>query len=223
MCGLFITLILAASLCVVYALTPLTRPWLREYHVLLDAAVALVSYGLLSALVVQSLLKLKPMPLEKRVYRLDDPILTYWKLLAILYRLGQSSLGWCIPVFARPVLDALFGARIGRDAAFGGTIDDPFMVTVGDGVILGHGSLVAGNYIDKGQLVTGPVRIGNRVTIGVNAVILPNSTIGDDATIASGAVVGPGAEVGAGDSWRGNPARLWMPAAASRASSSSET
>lgn len=222
LCGLFIGAILAASLAVVWFIYPWTSAWFSAYHVLVDAAVAVICYGLFSALVVRLLLRFKPMPREKMVYPMDHPILTYWKLLTILYRLGESALAKFVPIFARPVLDALFGARIGRDVAFGGTIDDPYMVTIGDGVILGNASLVTGNYLDKGQLVCGPVTIGNGVTVGANAIVLPNTTIGEGATVVSGAVLGPDANVKPGEVWRGNPARLWVGPAA-RTAASSET
>lgn len=214
LCGLFISAILAGSFGIAWVIHPFTVAWFKAYHVLVDAAAMVLAYGLLSSLVVRVSLRIKPMPTRKTTYRMDDPILTYWKFLTILYRLGQAALSWCVPVFARPVLDALFGARIGKEAAFGGTIDDPYMVSLGDRVILGHGSLVTGNYIDNGQLVCGTVTIGNGVTIGANALILPNTVIGDGATVVSGAVVGPDAVIKPGEVWRGNPARPWLAARA---------
>ena len=209
LCGLFISAILAGSIGIVWIIHPWTVAWFKSYHVLVDAAAAAIAYGLLSALAVRLMLAIKPMPREKASYPMDHPILTYWKLLTIVYRLGKGALGWFVPIFAAPVLDALFGARVGRDVAFGGTIDDPYMVSIGDGVILGNASLVTGNYIDKGMLVCGTVTIGNGATIGANAIVLPNTTIGEGATVVSGAVVGPDAVINAGEVWRGNPARLW--------------
>jgi len=209
LCGLFIGAILAGSLGVVWIIHPWTVAWFRSYHVLVDAAAAAIAYGLISSMVVRLMLAIKPMPMQKMSYPLDHPILTYWKLLTLLYRFGRGALAWFVPFFAEPLLDALFGARVGRDVAFGGKIDDPYMVSIGDGVILGNASLVTGNYIDKGMLVCGTVTIGKGATIGANAIVLPNTTIGEGATVVSGAVVGPDAVINAGEVWRGNPARLW--------------
>lgn len=207
--GLFVTLILSASLACTRFARPWTASWFGPYHVMVDTALLLIGYGLLSACAVGALLKFKAVPLEKSHHQMDDPFFAYWKLLTVLYRLGQSALRWCTPFFARPWLDVLFGARIGSNIASGGTIDDPYMVTIGHDVVLGNASLVTGNYIDNARLVCGPVLIGNHVTIGANAVILPNTVIGDGATVMSGALVGPNARVNPGEVWRGNPARKW--------------
>jgi serine acetyltransferase len=189
----------------------LAHPWLvaalGSHHVLADLALGLLAYGLLSALLLRLLLRWRPMPLG--AHGPDAAAFTYWKLLNVVYRLGQASIGWCLPFFLRPLRDALFGARIGPDVAFGGTIDDPFLVTVGAGTVLGNASLVTGNYLSGGKLVCQPVHIGSGVTVGANAIVMPGVTIGDGATVMSGAVVMPGTTVPAGESWRGNPARKW--------------
>ena len=193
------------------ALLWLVHPWLvatlGNHHVLADLALGLLAYGLLSALLLRLLLRWRPMPLG--THGPDSSAFTYWKLLNVVYRLGQASIGWCLPFFLRPLRDALFGARIGPDVAFGGTIDDPFLVTVGAGSVLGNASLVTGNYLSDGKLVCQPVQIGAGVTVGANAIVMPGVTIGDGAVVMSGAVVMPGTTVPAGESWRGNPARKW--------------
>lgn len=206
--GLFIAIILGLSVAGVLALRPWSGPLLQEYRALFDVAMVSISYALLSALALRILLAVKP--LGRGEHSLDSPAFTYWKLLTVLYRLGQWALGWCTPVFLKPVIETLFGARIGADVACGGTIDDPYMVEVGSATVLGNASLVSANYISGGKLVCGPVKIGSAVTIGANAVILPDTTIGDGATVMSGSYVMPGTTIPAGEVWRGNPARKWM-------------
>lgn len=205
--GIFITLLLAASIGIVWALHPLLARWLAPYHVLVEAALVFVGYGLLSAVLVRTLIATKPLPAGE--YTLDSDGFFQWKLLTVLYRLGQGALRWCLPFYMQPVLDALFGARIGADPAFGGTIDDPYRVTVGEGVVLGNASLVSGNYLSGGKMVCGPVVIGDRVTVGANCVVMPNTTIGDGAVLMSGSYLMPGVTIPPGEVWRGNPARKW--------------
>jgi len=206
--SLFITAFLAVALGTVLLAQGWTRALLGPYHVLADLALALLAYGLASAAVLRLLLRLRPMPLGE--HGADSVAFTYWKLLTVVYRLGQGAIGWCFPFFLRPLRDALFGARVGADVAFGGTIDDPYLVTVGAGSVLGNASLVSANYIADGKLVCQPVVIGQGVTVGANAVVLPGVTIGDGATISIGSVVMPGTRVPAGERWRGNPARKWL-------------
>ena len=207
LCGIAVACVLAASCGAVIALQPLSA-LLGRYQLLADAAALPIAYGLLSAATVAAMLKLRPMPCGE--HPMDSPAATYWKLITVLCRLGQGALGWCTPFFMQPALDALFGARVGSQLAFGGAIDDPYLVSIGDRVVLGNASLVTGNYLSGGMLVCHPVRIGADVTIGANAIVMPGSTVGERAVVVSGSVVMPGTSIPAGETWRGNPARKWL-------------
>ena len=208
LCGVAIGILAAGTLGLIVVLMPLTKVVALEYHVIVDLLLALLFYGLLSALLVRLLLKLRP--LRAGEYAMDSAVFTYWKLLTIVYRLGQNALVPFTPVFVRPLVVALFGARIGGNVALGGAIDDPYMVEIGDGAVLGNASLVSGNMLNGGKLVCGPVKIGAGATVGVNSVIFPNTQIGENSTLLGGSYVMPGSQVPAGETWRGNPARKWQ-------------
>jgi len=207
--GLFISSILIGALAfVAFLLAPLTQTFLGDYHAVADFFLVLLAYGLLSAFVVRLMLRIRR--IRPGEYSMDSRVFTYWKLLTILYRLGQGTLLPFTPVFVKPVIEMLFGAKIGSHVAMGGTIDDPYMVVIGDGAVLGNGSLVSGNVITNGKIVFGEVRIGAGATVGANAVVLSGSDIGDGALVMGGAFVNPGTKVPAGEAWRGNPARKWQ-------------
>jgi serine acetyltransferase len=206
--GVAITLLLTAAILSVIFCLPWSKSLFADYHVVTDFLLGLLLFGLFSALLVRILLAFRPMP--HGTFDMDSSVFTYWKLITIVYRLGQSTLKPFTPVFLKPLIEMLFGARIGRDVALGGIIDDPFMVSVGAGSVLGNASLVSGNYINDGALICGPVNIGKRVTVGANSVIFPNSDIGDDVILAGGSYVMPGTKIPVGETWRGNPARKWI-------------
>ena len=44
--------------------------------------------------------------------------------------------------------------------ALGGAVGEPFMVTIGDGAVLGFGSVIAGSVIADGKISLGDIRIG---------------------------------------------------------------
>jgi acetyltransferase-like isoleucine patch superfamily enzyme len=163
---------------------------------------------LLSAALVRLLVRRRP--IAPGTYDMGDAVFSYWMLLTVLYRLGKSALFPVTPFFAQPLVEALFGARVGRNVALGGSIDDPYQVTLGDEVIVGDRSLVSGNYISGGKLTCGTVTIGAGATIGAHCVILPNTEIEAGAILAGGSFVMPGTRIPAGESWRGNPARKWI-------------
>jgi acetyltransferase-like isoleucine patch superfamily enzyme len=209
LCGAFITVILGAALAVIaFLVAPLTSAYLGAYHAVVDFLLLLLAYGLLSALVVRALLRVRR--IEPGEYAMESGVFVYWKLLTILYRLGQAALLPFTPVFVKPVVQMLFGAKIGANVALGGTIDDPYLVTLGDGVILGNASLVSGNVIVNGKIRIGEVRIDHGATIGANAIVLPGTQIGEKALVIAGAMVIADSNIPPGETWRGNPARKWM-------------
>lgn len=205
---LVITSLLAASMAIVALCLPFTRSATGDYHVIVDLALGLMVYGVLSAGVVRAIIRAWPLPAG--THEANSPVFTRWKLLTVTYRLGQGALRPFVPVFLQPALETLFGARIGRDVALGGTIDDPYMVLVGDGSVLGNASLVSANFVSGGKLTCGMVKIGRNVTVGANSVIFPDTEIGDGVTLLAGSYVMPATRIPADEVWRGNPARKWQ-------------
>lgn len=209
LCGLVITLILIGSLATVYyGIAPFSRQYLHEYHVVFDFFLFLLLYGLYSGFTIQVLIRVKPLQLGE--FSMDHPNFTYWKLLTITYRLGEFFLFPYTTVFSKPLVVKLFGAKIGRNVAIGGTIDDPYLVSIGDNSIIGHNSLLAGNASMNGKIHFGKVIIGSGVTVGVNSVVLPDVELGDNSVLSIGSVILSGTKVPTNETWRGNPARKWQ-------------
>ncbi len=205
---LALSLLLAASILPVWIFSSRSIQWFGDYHVLVDVALVLLLYGILSALAIRVLLRLRPMP--PGTYSMDSPIFTSWKLITVIYHFGQSALKPLTPIFLKPLVAILYGARIGSDAALGGIIDAPFAVTLGNRVTVGAFALVSGNFTTRESLILGTVKIGDGATIGVNAVVFPNTEIGENAVLLGGSYLMPGTKIPAGETWRGNPARKWM-------------
>jgi acetyltransferase-like isoleucine patch superfamily enzyme len=102
----------------------------------------------------------------------------------------------------------LMGMTIGHRVQINTTvIGDSNLIAIGDDTIIGGDVTLIGHSAERGELVTGRVRIGSRVTIGLMAIILPGCVIGDDAVIAANAVLQKGTTVGPGEVWGGVPAR----------------
>lgn len=214
-----ITMLLVMSAGLAVVISPLWGHALGGYRVLADAALFLIGYGVFSALLLRLMLAIKP--LSRGTFGEDAPEFTYWKLLTVVHRLGVGALRPFTPVFLLPLIDALFGARIGGDVAFGGEINDPYLVQIGSGTTLGTHSIVTGSYTGGGALTCAPVRIGSDVTIGPNALISPGCVIGSRVTIVMGSYVMPDTVIPDGETWRGNPARKWVPVRAPGASGAS--
>lgn len=202
-----IAMLLTLSVGAVAMIAPHLRAVCGDYHVLLELVAVMLLYGVSSAFLVRGLLRFRP--IAPGNYNEDSPVFAYWKLITVVYRLGQGALRPFTPIFFVPVVDAIYGARIGRDVAFGGEINDPYFVSVGDGTTLGTHTIISGSFTGGGVLTCGTVRIGRNVTVGPNATIFPGTEIGDGATVMIGSCVMPGTFIPAGETWRGNPARKW--------------
>ena len=101
----------------------------------------------------------------------------------------------------------LMGARMGDNSYSSGMIFDPDFVTLGENVLLGHGSVLIPHVVENDRLAHFPIRIGNRVTVGAHAVVMAGVKIEDDAIVAAGSVVSKNSHISAGEIWGGVPAR----------------
>ncbi|SFP68058.1 Acetyltransferase (isoleucine patch superfamily) [Salibacterium halotolerans] len=67
-------------------------------------------------------------------------------------------------------------------------------ITIGDGALIGHNTVLATlnhdeNPNNRGTMHPAPIRIGENVWLGANVTVLPGVTIGDGSIIAAGSVV----------------------------------
>lgn len=214
-CGGVLSLIVALSWFIVgFGISPYAKLLCGDYYVIVNVMSFLLAYGVVSGLLLQLMLKLKPLPVG--VFSMDSPVFTYWKLLSVVFLLAQEVMIPFTSIFTKPLVWRLFGAKIGSDVALGGAVGEPFMVTIGDGAVLGFGSVVAGSVIEDGKITLGNVVIGKGATLGVYALAMGGIEIGDNAKVVSGSVLIPGSRIPADEVWRGNPARKWVGLAANK-------
>jgi non-ribosomal peptide synthetase-like protein len=102
----------------------------------------------------------------------------------------------------------LMGMKIGRRVQINtAVIGDSNLIEIGNDTIIGGDVTLVAHSAERGELVSGRVRIGDRVTVGLMVVIFPGCDIGDDAVLAAGAVLQKDTKVGPGEIWGGVPAR----------------
>lgn len=181
------------------------RPLAGPYFMLGDLLVFLLTFGILCA--VAARVVLRGWPLGLGLIPMDDPRFTVWKLYTVLYEFGCGALKPFTIMFLRPVVQQLFGARIGKDIALGGKLVDPHLIRIDDGAIIGEGSVVTAHSINSGSIFLAPVMLGRGATIGVGAVVYPGVVVGEGAVITANAVVRSGTQIPAGEVWGGVPAK----------------
>ncbi|WP_374239504.1 hypothetical protein [Zoogloea sp.] len=204
---------LTALAVVGWGLSPWVKVLVGDYFVVVNPLLFLLVYGVVSGVMMQILLKFKPLELGE--FSMDSPVFSYWMLLTVIHKLAQGALRPFTSVFTEPLFIRLFGARVGGNVALGGVIGEPFLVQIDDDVVLGYGSLIAGSIIADGKIILGRVHVRKGATVGVYAVAMGSIDIGENAKLVGGATLLPGSKIPAGEVWRGSPARKWIsPAAA---------
>lgn len=206
--GVLITFLLILSLLAVAAVQMGSQSMLGRYQLVLDVVVFFVAFGTFSGLLIRGLLRVRAIP--PGAYTLTSKEFAHWKLLTVFYHLGRGALRPFVPFFLLPLVDVAMGAKVGKDVAFGGMIDDPYWVEIGHEVVLGHNSLVSGSYLWDGKVICGRVTIGDGATVGANSIVFPDVDIGPGANVMNASCVMPGTRIPAGETWRGNPARKWI-------------
>lgn len=203
--------LVAMAVCVVAACgivtlaDPLLEAWLGAYRVVAASAIVLLVFGVACGILTRMLVWF--WPLVPGNHSMDDAIFVRWKLLIVLYHFGRSALLPFSAMPLRPAIAMLFGARVGRNVAYGGMAADLSLVTIGDDVVLGHNSVLTPHAIASGRIVLAPIIIGRGATIGVNAVVMAGVEVGENSVVTAGAVVPPATKIPSHQLWGGVPAR----------------
>ena len=186
-------------------LDPWLKTWLGDFHILAAGGLFLVLFGLGASAITHLLIRTRP--LQPGDYTMNHQQFTYWKLLTVIYEFGRGALLPFTTVFAKPLVEALFGAKLGAGVALGGRLAEPYLITVEDGAILGHNSVLTCHAITSGQIILRKIHVGPRATVGVNVIIMPGVEIGAEAVVAGGSVVPMNTKIPARELWGGIPAR----------------
>lgn len=203
--GVFITALLCLATITAWAVST-HGPWQDSpYRVLLGATAFLLSYGLLTALLLRVIRGLVPYPVGE--FSMASKQFTYWKLHAVLSDLAHKALRPFTTVFTKPLLYLLFGAKVGAQTAFGGDVEDLPLVHFGQRSTIGHASVITAHLITGDKVVFAPVRIGAHAVVGVHCVVLPGVTLGERAVLAPNSVATVGTVIPDGELWGGNPAK----------------
>ena len=203
--GLILLSLSGSAILFIAFIDPALATWLGDFHILAAAALFLLLFGLGAGLITHLLIRARP--LQAGDYAMEHPQFTYWKLLTVIYEFGRGALLPFTTVFAKPGVEALFGAKLGTGVALGGRLAEPYLITVEAGAVLGHNSVLTCHAITSGQIILRGIRIGARATVGVNVIIMPGVEIGAGAIVAGGSVVPMNTKIPAGELWGGIPAR----------------
>lgn len=212
---LLIEHMLASS--VTYTLAFVLLPWLTR-QMSLTTAVILLPPLALAGVALYAPLALGMAVLVKRIfigtYRpMTAPVwsgfyLRHWIVLAVARLVPWQRLQGT--VFHAMALRAL-GARIGRRVHIHRGVDLTHggwdLLTIGDDVAIGQDAVIGVVELDGGQVIVGPVTIGDGAMLDVRAGVAAHTTLGADAHLSALSSLPSGQQIPAGERWDGVPAR----------------
>lgn len=203
-----VTINLACWFISMRTISPLLEGYLKAYLPIFDVLLYVTLFGIFAALILRTLLWFRPLKMGE--FDFNSVEFAYWKFITMLHYFGYRALFLFHVEPMIPFLGRLFGAKIGANAAIGGILDSPYLVTIGDNCILGRGSLITGNLLLKDKLILGPVKIKENAMVGVYSIVMPNAVLGQGSVLAPSSVLFAGSKVPDGESWKGHPARKWI-------------
>ena len=131
---------------------------------------------------------------------LASPTALCWMLLNGLHTICFRAFLPLVPAsFLSLAYFRLAGCRIGHGVWLTTSfLFDPYLITIGEGTVIGGDAVVTAHLFENGMLTLGRVSIGKDCMIGAQALISPGVTIGDGATIGIRACIREGRRVPAG-------------------------
>ncbi|MBK8576353.1 MAG: hypothetical protein IPN90_11985 [Elusimicrobia bacterium] len=113
-----------------------------------------------------------------------------------------------LPAIARQFIARLLGARVGKGLiVLNGQLFDPYLLEVGDEVVVGQDAVILPHRWVGGRLLLGPVRLGRGAVVGARAVLDPGVRVGDHAMVKAMSHVESGSVIENNEVWAGVPAR----------------
>lgn len=200
-----------------YALAFVLLPWLTRHMrlttcVLLLPPLALVGLALYSPVALFVAVALKRL-LIGRYRPMTAPVwshfyVRHWMVMAatrlVPWRMLQGT------VFQVMALRA-FGAKIGRRVHIHRGVDLTHggwdLLTIGDDVSIGQDAVIGIVELDGGQIVVGPVTIGDGAMLDVRAGVGGHTALEADAHLSALSSLPAGARIPRGERWDGVPAR----------------
>ena len=193
-----------------YAKDYLTDYSLVEQSIGLGIAggLAFISFGILSVLLSGVLgLITRPKFREGRV-PMKSMTTIKWALSSIVHELSSLFLKMLSITWIGNLHYRMMGANLGKNVQINtGHLNDAWVISIGDGTVVGGNATINGHLTEKNDMVFAPVKIGKGCIIGGRSVINPGCTIGDGAVIAYNAILPKFTNVPAGEIWGGVPAK----------------
>ena len=165
-------------------------------------------FGISLILIVGIIIRILPIKAKPGVYPLASINAIKWGFCGAFLRLvNLTFLDFITPTFLNIMYFRLIGAKIGKNVQLNTiNINDPWLLEIGDGSVIGGGSSINCHTVERGNLILEKVKIGKKCTIGAQSLVWPGCVIGDGSILATKSVLKKRTIIGNKEIWKGNPA-----------------
>ena len=165
-------------------------------------------FGISLILIVGIIIRILPIKAKPGVYPLASINAIKWGFCGAFLRLvNLTFLDFITPTFLNIMYFRLIGAKIGKNVQLNTiNINDPWLLEIGDGSVIGGGSSINCHTVERGKLILEKVKIGKKCTIGAQSLVWPGCVIGDRSILATKSVLKKRTIIGNKEIWKGNPA-----------------
>jgi len=161
------------------------------------AGVSVYLYFISGILVMGTMIRLISAGIRPGIYPDASFTVLRWLIYSGIYTIVHTTImpmvrmTWFANLFFR-----LLGCRMGKRVFLNTwTLNDPYLIELGDDVIVGGGAELSCHIYEKGRLILDRIRIGSGSLVGANCYISPGVTIGEKCVIGLGSVVRRGKRI----------------------------
>ena len=166
------------------------------------------TFGITLLLIISLILRILPIKPKAGIYRLGSYQSIKWGVCGAFLRLANLTfLDFVTPSFINVIYFKIIGAKIGKNVQLNTiNINDPWLLEIGDGSVIGGGSSINCHTVEGGKLILEKVKIGQKCTIGAQSLVWPGCIVGDRSILATKSVLKKRTIIGEKEIWKGNPA-----------------
>ena len=169
-------------------------PWVL-FSLCIGAAVYL--YFISGILVMGSTIRLISSGIKPGIYKDASPTMLRWLIYSGIYVIARATILPMVPMtWFSNLFFKLLGCKMGRQVFLNSwTLNDAFLIELGDNVTVGGGAELSCHLYEKGRLILDKIVIGEGSLVGANCYISPGVTIGKKCVIGLGSVLRRGKRV----------------------------
>jgi acetyltransferase-like isoleucine patch superfamily enzyme len=148
-------------------------------------------YFITGILVMGLAIRALSLGIKPGIYPDASPTMLRWLIYSGIYTIARATILPMVPMtWFSNLFYKLLGCKMGKHVFLNTwTLNDAYLIELGDDVTVGGGAELSCHLYEKGRLVLDRIRIGEGSLVGANCYISPGVTIGKKCVVGLGSVL----------------------------------